>query len=78
MCIYFWETDTEAETEQVGEGQKERETQNLNEAGSRLWAVFTEPDADAGLELTGREIMTWAEVRCSTDWATQVPLNTHF
>ena len=27
-----------------------------------------------GLELTNPEIVTWAEVGCSTDWATQAPL----
>ena len=37
-----------------------------------LWAVSTEPDA--GLELTDREIMTWAEVGRLTDQATQAPL----
>ena len=36
------------------EGQRERETES--EAGSRLWAVSTEPYA--GPELTNREIMT--------------------
>ena len=51
-------------------GGSEREGDTESEAGSRLWAV-TEPDA--GLELTDREIMTWAEVGRLTDWATQVP-----
>ena len=41
-------------------------------AGSRLWAISTEPDT--GLELTNHEIMAWAEVWHLTDWATQVPL----
>ena len=41
------------------------------EAGSRLRAVSTEPDA--GLEPTNREIMTWAEVGRLTDRATQAP-----
>ena len=41
------------------------------EAGFRLWAISPEPDV--GLELTDREIVTWAEVGRSTDWATQVP-----
>ena len=54
----------------MGEGQRERETES--EAGSRLWAISTEPDA--GLELTDREIVTRAEVRRLTDWATQAPL----
>ena len=52
-------------------GGAEREGVTESEAGSRLWAVSTEPDA--GLELTDREIMTWAEVRRLTDRATQAP-----
>ena len=36
-----------------------------------LRAVSTEPDV--GLELTNHEVMTWAEVGCLTDWATQAP-----
>ena len=38
----------------MGEGQRERETQN-----SKLWAVSTEPDA--GLKLTDRE--SWPELK---------------
>ena len=53
----------------MGKGQREGDTES--EAGSRLWAVGTEPDA--GLELTDREIITWAEVGRPTDWATQAP-----
>ena len=53
-------------------GKVEREGETESEVGSRLWAVLTEPDL--GLELTNYEIMTWAEVRPPTDWATQVPL----
>ena len=53
----------------MGEGQREGDTES--EAGSRLWAVYPEPDA--GLELTDREIMTWAETGRPTDWATQAP-----
>ena len=52
-------------------GGSEREGDTESEAGSRLWAINTEPDA--GLELTDHEIMTWAEVGRSTDWATQAP-----
>ena len=51
--VYFWERERERERE-------ERERHTESEAGSRLWAVSTEPDA--GLKLTNREIMTWAEV----------------
>ena len=39
---------------------------------SRLHTVSAEPNM--GLELTNREIMTWAEVGRSTDWAIQAPL----
>ena len=53
-------------------GGAEREGDTESETGSRLWAVSTEPDA--GLELTDRKIMTWAEVGRPTDWATQAPL----
>ena len=37
-------------------GGAEKEGDTESEAGSRLWAVSTQPDA--GLELTDREIMT--------------------
>ena len=52
-------------------GGAETEGDTESEAGSRLWAVSTEPDT--GLELTDCEIVTWAEVDRSTNWATQVP-----
>ena len=66
MFIYFWERDRAWEAE----GQREGVTEP--EAGSRLWAVSTEPDV--GLELTDCEIMTWAEVGYLTDWATHASL----
>ena len=53
-------------------GESEREEDTESETGSKLWAVSTEPDM--GLELTDREIMTWAEVGRLTDWATQASL----
>ena len=52
-------------------GGAEREGDTESETGSRFWAGSTEPDA--GLELTNREIMTWAEVGRLTHWATQAP-----
>ena len=52
-------------------GGAEREGDTKSKVGSRLWAVSTEPAA--GLELTNHEIMTWAKVGHSTDWATQAP-----
>ena len=56
----------------MSQGGAEREGDVEFEAGSRLWAASTEPDA--GLELMNREIMTRAEVGRSTYWATQAPL----
>ena len=50
---------------------REKEGDTESEAGSRLWAVSTEPDTK--LELMNCEIMTWAEVGGLTDSATQVP-----
>ena len=46
-------------------GGSEREGDTESETGSRLRAASTE--TDAGLELMDREIMTRAEVGCSTD-----------
>ena len=51
--VYFWERKSMS-----GEGA-EREGDTEWEAGSRLRAVSTEPDA--GLEPMDREIMTWAK-----------------
>ena len=51
-------------------GGAESEGDTKSKAGSRLWAVSTEPDM--GLELINHKIMTWADVRRLTDWATQV------
>ena len=65
MFIYF-------ERERESRGGAEREGDTESKAGSRLWAVSTEPDV--GLELRKHEIMTWAEVGRLTGWATQVPL----
>ena len=66
--IHRWETERQSTS---GRGA-EREGDTESEAGSRLWAVLTEPDV--GLELTNLEIMTWVEVRRFTDWATQALL----
>ena len=60
----------------MNRGGAEREGDTESETGSRLWAVSTEPDA--GLELTDREIMTWAEVGRLTDQATQAPRYQHY
>ena len=49
----------------MNRGGAEREGDIESEAGSRLQAVSTGPDA--GLKLTNHEIMTRAEVGCLTD-----------
>ena len=67
--LFLRERERERENER-GEAETEGDTES--EAGSRLWAVSTEPDV--GLKPTNCEIMTWAEVGLLTDWATQVPL----
>ena len=59
----------EREREQTGNGQREEDTES--EAGSRLQAVSTEPNA--GLKLTTHEIVTWAELGRLINWATQAP-----
>ena len=46
----------------------ERESETESKAGSRVWAVSTEPHT--GLKLNVWEINKWAEVGSLTDWAT--------
>ena len=67
MFIYFRETERQS----MSGGGAEREGDTESEAGCRLWAVSTEPDA--GLKLTNCDIMTWAEVGHLADWAPQGP-----
>ena len=74
MFIYFWESVRGKGQRQI---ERKRKTQNLKQSPG-LWAVSTE--SDMGLELINPEIMTWAEVRCSTNWATcqlKSPSSTH-
>ena len=59
LIVYLFLRETECEWGRCREGDTE------SEAGSRLQAVSTEPDT--GFKPTDREIMTLAEVRCSTD-----------
>ena len=68
MLIYFWDRERQS----MNRGGSEREGDTESEVGSRLRAVSKEPCA--GLKLTDCEIMIWAEVGSSTDWATQEPL----
>ena len=61
----------ERERDRAWVGERQREGDTEFEAGSRLWAVSTEPEA--GLEPTNCENMTWAKVGGLTNWASQVP-----
>ena len=61
MFVYFWDS--------ASGGGAERGGQKIR---IRLRADSSKPDV--GLELRNCENMTWAEVRHSSDWATQVPL----
>ena len=65
--MFIFESDRPS-TSRIG---AEREGDTESKAGSRLWAVSTEPDA--GLEPTDHEIVTWAGVRHLTHRATQAP-----
>ena len=72
-CLFFFNFFFERERtciHKLGKG-RERKGDTDSKAGVRLWAVRTE--SDVGLERTNCEIMTWTEVRCLTNWATQVP-----
>ena len=69
--LFLRETDRQTDRHSMRWGGAEREGDMESKAGSRLWAVSTEPDT--GLELTNREMMTWVKVRCLTDWVTQAP-----
>ena len=53
------------ERQSMSMGGAERGGDTESEAGSRLQAVSTEPDA--GPKLTNREILTRATVRCLVD-----------
>ena len=68
--MFIFETETDHEQGRV----RGREGDTESEAGSRLWAVHTEPDM--GPKSTNWEIITWDEVRGSTHWAARVPPTT--
>ena len=66
--IYFWDRETEHEQGRVRERGRHRIWNGLQALSCQHRAR-----CDAGLELTDHEIMTWAEVGCPPDWATQAP-----
>ena len=63
--MFIFETERHTHTQSVSGGGTERQEDTASEAGSRLQAISTEPDAR--LKLMDREIMTRAEVRHLTD-----------
>ena len=67
MFVYFWERERERAHERGRGG--ERGGQRIQ---SRLCAGRSKPRV--GLKLTNCETLSWAEVRHSTDWAQQGPL----
>ena len=67
--MYLFLRDRERQRKSRGGAERKGDTES--EAGSRLWAVSTEPNV--GLKPMNLGIMTWAKVRRLTDWATQVP-----
>ena len=71
MFIFERERETVSMWARLG---RKTEGDTESEAGSRVWDVSIE--VNVGPELANSEIMTWAEVGCLTDWATQAPLLT--
>ena len=74
FCIYLFLRDRVRQS--TSRGGAEREGDTDSKAGSRLWAVSTEPDP--GLKPIYCEIITWAKVEHSTHWTTQTPLCSDF
>ena len=62
--------------DRVSGGGPEREGDTESKAGSVLWAASCQPRAHHRARTHGPpgKIMTWAEVRRLTNWATQVSL----
>ena len=71
MFIYFWQREQERACARRRRG-REREMENPKQT------LYWQQRAEAGLEPTNHDIMTWAEDRCLTDWAIQVPLWFYF
>ena len=71
MFIYVWRRERQTDRQGVSGGRAEREEDTESEAGSRIWAVSPEPDAE--IKPIDHKIMTWAKVGRLTDGATQAP-----
>ena len=64
LFIYLRERQRDSKTAWMGRGWREGRSSLPTEQGAQCWAQSQDP-----------RIMTWAEGRRLTDWATQVPLN---
>ena len=73
LNIYLFLRQRETERER-GRGRERRR----HRIRSRLQALSHQPRAWRGARTQEREIVTWAEVGRSTDWATQAPQNSVF
>ena len=70
MFVFIFETEQDRALSGGG-AEREGDTEcEACEAGSRLWAVSTEPHLALELSIT----RSWPEVRRSSDWATQALL----
>ena len=67
LCLFIFEREKERKQ---GRGRERRR----HRIWSRLQALSCQHRARRGARTTSCEIMTSAEVKCSTDWATQAPL----
>ena len=73
LFIYSWER--EKDRTRPGEGQSEKGTQNPKQApGSELSAHSLMRGSNPQAMGLWPEIMTWAEVKRFTNWATWAPL----
>ena len=63
----------EREGDGMSRGGAERDDRGRHRSRSRLQPPNVSTEPDVGLKPTICEVMTWAEVRCLTHWATQVP-----
>ena len=72
MLVYFWERERETQSVSKGRAQRERETQNPKQAPKRNPKLSAQSPM-LGSNPRALEIMTRAEVKHPTDWATQAP-----
>ena len=78
VCLFSRERERERESESAS-SQAHMQVRGRQRGGdredreSKVGSTLISTKLDMGLELRNCEIMTWAEVRCSTDWAMKEP-----